>query len=229
MHLHRCFTMIEKTPNVSGLYGTSTNIPFFYITVSEPQFKLRASPAVLSLWYFHSKIGWRKLKTCRFSSRNWFWLRLRCLIKCAATLCTSLKECNKFDLTVLLSVSDWLTVPDKMRCNAVCTSLKECNRFDLTVLLECFWLAYHNDLSRWFTISSPPIYLMSQFQFYARGCKSVHNYTWVWKICLQGHMSIIFVGVWILGLRGLVYVLKKVKVPVCRCFFPLVMPVPSYV
>jgi hypothetical protein len=33
--------------------------------------------------------------------------------------------------------------------------LYECNTYDL-IAAQCFWLAHHNDWSRWFAISSPP-------------------------------------------------------------------------
>jgi hypothetical protein len=39
---------------------------------------------------------------------------------------------------------------------ALFTCWKECNKYDLTTT-QCFWLAHHNDWSRWFAISSPPL------------------------------------------------------------------------
>jgi hypothetical protein len=48
-------------------------------------------------------IGWRKSKVCWFGSGNWFWVRIHARIaeagEGAAALCTSRKECNKYDLT----------------------------------------------------------------------------------------------------------------------------------
>jgi hypothetical protein len=94
----------------------------------------RCSECVIIL---HSKIGWRKVKMCRFNSGNCFCLRSprNCkvwgwLVKGAATLCHQHKK------------------------------KKECNKFDLTAA-QCFWLAYHNDWPKWFAISSSPTYLLS--------------------------------------------------------------------
>jgi hypothetical protein len=36
----------------------------------------------------------------------------------------------------------------------VCTCRKECDKYDLIAAVECFWLAHHNDSSRWFAITS---------------------------------------------------------------------------
>ncbi len=58
--------------------------------------------------------------------------------------------------------------------SALCPSRKECNKYDLTAT-PCFWLVYHNDWSRWFVSSSPPTHLLSPFQFYGWGCKTVQN------------------------------------------------------
>jgi hypothetical protein len=95
----------------------------------------RCSECVIIL---HSKIGWRKVKMCWFSSGNiFFCLRSASLqkfggwlVKGAATLCHQHKK------------------------------KKECNKFDLTAA-QCFWLAYHNDWPKWFAISSSPTYLLS--------------------------------------------------------------------
>ncbi len=40
--------------------------------------------------------------------------------------------------------------------SALCPWRKECNKYDLTAA-RCFWLAHHNDCSRWFAISPPPV------------------------------------------------------------------------
>jgi hypothetical protein len=45
----------------------------------------------------------------------------------------------------------WL-VKDKA---TLCTCRKECNKYDL-IATQCFWLAHHNDSSKWFAISSAP-------------------------------------------------------------------------
>jgi hypothetical protein len=107
-------TMIEKTPNFVWVVWKQyqTNIPW----------ALGASPAVLGLWHCIVKLDDKKSKHAGLVQENDFWLRLRCLIKCAATPCTSVKECNRYDLTVT----------------------------------ECFWLAHHNDSSRWLPIGSTP-------------------------------------------------------------------------
>jgi hypothetical protein len=36
------------------------------------------------------------------------------------------------------------------------SALWKCNKYDLTAT-QCFWLAYHNDCSKWFAIRPPPI------------------------------------------------------------------------
>ncbi len=49
----------------------------FCLLVSIPwaqQCYQRTSLVVLSMWSSTLKFGWRKVKTCRFGSRNWFWL-----------------------------------------------------------------------------------------------------------------------------------------------------------
>ncbi len=93
----------------------------------------------------HSTIGWRKIKTCQFGSRKWFWL----------------------------SIIAEFAVPTKswqQQCR-VQTCKKECNKYDLTAS-QCFSLVYHNDWSKWFAVSSPPhISLLSHFQCYGWGCK----------------------------------------------------------
>jgi len=48
---------------------------------------------------------------------------------------------------------------------------KECNKYDLGA--QCFWLADHNDWSRWFAISSPPWKLFLQGEDANK--KSQHN------------------------------------------------------
>jgi hypothetical protein len=80
----------------------------------------------------HSEIGWRKVKTCRFGSRQLFWL---CIIAHFRAAC---ERCNN----VVAHTPPW----------------KECNKYDL-MSVQYFWLAPHNDWSRWFAISSssPPI------------------------------------------------------------------------
>jgi hypothetical protein len=47
---------------------------------------------------------------------------------------------------------------------ALCTCHKECNKYDRTAS-QCFWLANHNDWSRWFVISSPPSLCCPSFSF----------------------------------------------------------------
>jgi hypothetical protein len=74
----------------------------------------------------HSKSGWRKSNTCRFDSEKWF------------------GSIQLYRLQWLVKVSA-----------ALCTYKKECTKYDLTAA-QCFWLAHHNDWSRWFVINSPP-------------------------------------------------------------------------
>jgi hypothetical protein len=47
---------------------------------------------------------------------------------------------------------------------ALRTCRKQCNKCDLTAA-QCFWLAYHNDTSRWFAISSAPLVCCPTFSF----------------------------------------------------------------
>ncbi len=60
-----------------------------------------------------NKIYCEKVKMCRFSLENWFFLcSLQWLVKGATHLCTSKKECNKLDLTAtqyfwLVDHNDW--------------------------------------------------------------------------------------------------------------------------
>jgi len=75
----------------------------------------------------HNKIGWRKPTICRFGSAKL--PTLPWPVKGAWALCTSRKECNKYDLTAA----------------------------------QCFWLAHHNDSSRW--SSSPAPICCSSFRF----------------------------------------------------------------
>jgi hypothetical protein len=125
MHLHRCFTMNRKNPKFVWVVWNQYKHPLFlYHALSEPQFKLRASPAVLSLSYLHSKILMKKTQNMPV----WF----RKLVLAPFTVpdkmrsnavCTSLKECNKFDLTVLLSVF-LIGLRCLIKCAAtLCTSL----------------------------------------------------------------------------------------------------------
>jgi hypothetical protein len=43
-------------------------------------------------------------------------------------------------------------------------ALRKCNKYDLTAT-QCFWLAHHNDWSRWFVISSPSPICCPSFSF----------------------------------------------------------------
>jgi hypothetical protein len=51
----------------------------------------------------------------------------------------------------------WLSITAQFAVAGECAVLcrKECNKYDLTSV-QWFLLAHHNDLSRWFAISSPP-------------------------------------------------------------------------
>ncbi len=65
---------------------------------------------------------------------------------------------------------------------------EECNEYDLTAA-PCFWLANHNDWSRWFAISSFPSICSLGVSFISGFAKKrVNNYTWMWRIILQGHI-----------------------------------------
>jgi len=53
---------------------------------------------------------------------------------------------------------DWWKVQQRF------TWRKECKKYDLTAA-QCFWLAHHNDSSRWFAISSPSPICCPSFGF----------------------------------------------------------------
>jgi hypothetical protein len=66
--------------------------------------KVRASQLVLSVTLLHITIARRKVKMCRFSSGNWFFLLQICSAKAgkkAKHSCApaAREECNKYDLT----------------------------------------------------------------------------------------------------------------------------------
>ncbi len=95
----------------------------------------------------HSKIRWKKVKTCQFSSGNGFGsLDLnssRWLVKCAASLCTCRNECNKYDLTaaqcfwkssvqvVWFGVSQLFAVP----VSVLWVGLEKCKQLNLDVTI----------------------------------------------------------------------------------------------
>jgi hypothetical protein len=81
---------------------------------------------------------------------------------------------------------------------ALCTCRKECNKYDQTAA-QCFWLAHHNDWSRWFPISSPRPYLLSWFQFYGWGRKRVDNWTWMWNIFWHTELPLFNKISWLCG------------------------------
>jgi hypothetical protein len=67
---------------------------------------------------------------------------------------------------------------------------KECNKCDLTAA-PCFWLANHNDWSRWFAVGNlPHLFAASQLSWVfwvGTGLqKNEQTKTWMWKIFLQG-------------------------------------------
>ncbi len=66
---------------------------------------------------------------------------------------------NGFGSTYLYT-SPWLVKGTA----ALCTCRKECNKYDLTPA-QCFWLAHHNDWSRWFAFSSPSPICCPSFSF----------------------------------------------------------------
>jgi len=95
---------------------------------------LKSSPAVLSMLS----------STVKLDEEKWNY--------------TSLAEENGFGSAEFHSLR-WL-IKGKA---TVCTSRNECNKDHMTAA-KCFWLAHHNDWSRWFVISSSPTYLLSHFQ-----------------------------------------------------------------
>jgi hypothetical protein len=53
---------------------------------------------------------------------------------------------------------------------------EECNKYDLTAG-PCFWLANHNDCSRWFAISSSHVFAVPPFSFMGGVAK-----TWITEL-----------------------------------------------
>jgi hypothetical protein len=99
-------------------------------------FWLRASPAVLSVWFWKTKLDEEKSKHASFGWGKFVLAQHHCtilpwLVKGTITMCTCRKKCNKYDLTAA----------------------------------HCLWLAYHNDWSRLFAINSPPPIYCPSFGF----------------------------------------------------------------
>jgi len=89
----------------------------------------------------HSKIGWKKVKICWFGWRKWFSLSIRAEFAMACKWHRMISTCKK-----------------------------ECNKFDLT-FVQCLWLVNHNNLSRWFAISSPSPICCPSFSFMGENVK----------------------------------------------------------
>ncbi len=87
---------------------------------------LRASPALLSMWSCTVKLDEENLNYAGLAQENTF----------------GSTELGAMPRLVKGSAAVW-------------TWRKECNKYDLTPA-QCFWLAHHNDSSKWFAISSPP-------------------------------------------------------------------------
>jgi hypothetical protein len=85
----------------------------------------------------HNKKGCTKSNICQFDSGKWFWL----------------------------SIFAQVSVAGKRLSSAVHLKIK-CNKYDLTAA-QCFWLAHHNDWSRWFVINSAPPICCPSFSFVA--------------------------------------------------------------
>jgi hypothetical protein len=75
---------------------------------------------------------------------------------------------------------DWWKVQQQR-----CTWRKECKKYDLTAA-QCFWLAHHNDSSRWFAISSPHVFAVPVSVLQVGLLKSTELYLDV-KNILQSH------------------------------------------
>jgi hypothetical protein len=63
----------------------------------------------------------------------------------------------------------------------LCTCRQESDKYDLTAA-QYFWFAHHNELSRWFAISSLPPICYLGFSFMGGVGNKVYNYTWIWKL-----------------------------------------------
>jgi len=122
--------------------------PFLPFWLSHPHknLDLRASPSVLSIKFGSKSISISARYMILHSKMGW----------------RKVKISSRFGLTklVLAQRNRWQRF-SKEHCEDA--EKKECNKYDLGA--QCFWLADHNDWSRWFAISSPP-----------------------WKIFLQGHI-----------------------------------------
>jgi len=67
-----------------------------------------------------------------------------------------------FNLTSILGPERSIWRPSAFLCT--CKN-KECYKYDLTAA-QCFWLAHHNDWSRWFVFSSSPPICCPSFSFF---------------------------------------------------------------
>ncbi len=120
---------------------------------------VRSSLAVRSMSPSTLKLDEEQPNTCWFSSGKWF---------CSCMFCRGWLGWHK---------------PEQSCARAG----EECNKYDLTAT-PCFWLADHDDWSKWFAISSPPhLCAQRQFQFYVWGCKKKLN-------TLNLDVKIIFAG-----------------------------------
>jgi hypothetical protein len=110
--------------------------------------KVRASPALFCV-IVHLKIGWKKVQRCWFNSAKISWH---------------------------FCIVDWGQW--KAQQCAPCERERERERgvsyYDL-IATPCFWLANHNDWSRWSAISSLPPICSPPFKFYGWVCKNVNN------------------------------------------------------
>jgi hypothetical protein len=118
----------------------------------------------------------RKFNLCHFGSGKGFWLRT---IGHVAVTWYDLFATQCFWLTHHNDSFRWFAVSSPKNLFAVpvlwvgvakgyttklgsVTCGKECDKYDL-LATQCLWLTHHNDSSKWFAISSPHTYLLSQF------------------------------------------------------------------
>ncbi len=127
---------------------------------------LRATPTSAEYATLHSKIRWRKVKTRSFSSGKWFY----CSCTGALTLLAEASKSRSKPVHLLeKSVINrtWLLLPGFHWLKSV-----------MNIILTappCFWLAKHNDWSRWSSITSSHLFAVLVSVLLGGGCEKVKN------------------------------------------------------
>jgi hypothetical protein len=94
-----------------------------------------------------------------------------------------MRSCKRFWLSMSSQLS-WVV----QGAAVLSTGREACNKYDLTAAAQCFWLAHHNNSSRWFAISSAPTLfpVFPRFSFMGGVAKEHITKTWMWKIFSKG-------------------------------------------